>query len=576
MSSTRERPRDALRRVFGFDDFRPGQAAVIERLLAGRSTLAVFPTGAGKSLCYQLPALLLDGLTIVVSPLIALMKDQVDALERRGVAAARLDSTLTREETQAVLERMAGGGLRLLYVAPERLSNERFLSRLRRVRVPLLAVDEAHCISEWGHNFRPEYLKVARTARDLGVGAVLALTATATPSVAEDVRRAFGIDAADHVQTDLFRPNLTLHVTPCPAAVADRVPLLLERLRAQPGPTIVYVTLQRTAEEVARALTAAGVAASAYHAGLEAPARAEVQDAFMGGALRVVVATIAFGMGIDKADIRAIYHLNLPKTLEGYVQEVGRAGRDGQPARCELFACEDDRIGLESFTYGDTPTPEAVRALVDEVLGGDEAFSVSVYDLSQAHDIRPLVVETALTYLELEGALRATGPFYAGYRLRFLRDEDEVLGRFDAGRQAFLRAVLAAGKRGRTWLTLELGHVVAATREPRERVEAALRYLEEQGDLELQPSGLRQGLRRAAGAPPAPPIVDDLTGRLVALFRRREERDIERTAQVLRFARDPGCLVAHLLAHFGEAGRAPCGRCTSCRAPSSAPRAIPA
>jgi ATP-dependent DNA helicase RecQ len=570
--------RDTLQRVFGFDAFRPGQEGVIERLLAGRSTLAVFPTGGGKSLCYQLPALLLDGLTLVVSPLIALMKDQVDALARRGVAAARLDSSLTREETNAVLDRVASGALKLLYVAPERLSNERFLSRVRKLRISLLAVDEAHCISEWGHNFRPEYLKVARTAEALGVGAVLALTATATPAVAVDIRRAFKIDPKDHIQTDLFRENLALHVTPCPTAALDRVPLLVERLAAQPGPSIVYVTLQRTAEEVAEALRRVKVNAQAYHAGLEAPERDAVQDAFMSGSTRVVVATIAFGMGIDKADIRAIYHLNLPKTLEGYVQEVGRAGRDGLPARCELFACADDRIGLENFTYGDTPTPEAVRALVTEVLapgreGQDPTFSVSVYDLSQTHDIRPLVVETALTYLELEGALRATGPFYAGYQLRFLKDQDQALARFDAARQAFLGAVLRAGKQGRTWLTLDLAEVAAATEQPRERIEAALRYLDEQGDIELKPSGLRQGFERTRSNAALDPVVT----RLLELFRRREERDIERTAQVLRFVEDRGCLVLHLLSHFGEAGRAPCTRCTSCKdaSPAHGPRPVP-
>jgi ATP-dependent DNA helicase RecQ len=560
--------------VFGFDAFRAGQEGVIERLLAGRSTLAVFPTGGGKSLCYQLPALLLDGLTLVVSPLIALMKDQVDALTKRGVAAARLDSSLTRDETNAVLDRVAKGELKLLYVAPERLSNERFISRVRKLKVSLLAVDEAHCISEWGHNFRPEYLKVARTAEALGVGAVLALTATATPAVAVDIRRAFKIDPKDHVQTDLFRENLALHVTPCPTAALDRVPLLVERLAAQPGPSIVYVTLQRTAEDVAEALRRARINAQAYHAGLETPERDAVQDAFMSGSTRVVVATIAFGMGIDKADIRAIYHLNLPKTLEGYVQEVGRAGRDGLPSRCELLACADDRIGLENFTYGDTPTPEAVRALVTEVLDGtDKTFSVSVYDLSQTHDIRPLVVETALTYLELEGALRATGPFYAGYQLRFTKDQDQAFARFDAGRQEFLHAILRAGKHGRTWITLDLEEVATATEQPRERIEAALRYLDEQGDIELKPSGLRQGFERVR----PPTSLDPVVSRLLELFRRREERDIERTAQVLRFVEDRGCLVLHLLSHFGEAGRAPCKRCTSCKdtSPAKGPRPVP-
>lgn len=568
-TAPRQAPRDVLERVFGFDRFRPGQEAVIERLLAGRSTLAVFPTGGGKSLCYQLPALLLDGVTLVVSPLIALMKDQVDALRARGVAAARLDSTLSREEAEQVQDDLRAGRLKLLYIAPERLSSERFLERLRRAKLALLAVDEAHCVSEWGHNFRPEYLKVARAARELGVRAVLALTATATPSVAVEIRRAFTIDPADHVKTDLFRDNLALHVTACPPAVADRVPLLVERLAATPGQSIVYVTQQRTAEDVAAALRAAGVGAQAYHAGLEAEARARAQDAFMSGAVRVVVATIAFGMGIDKADIRAIYHLNLPKTLESYVQEVGRAGRDGLPARCELFACADDAVVLENFTYGDTPTPEALRALLEDILGQGERFSVSSYDLSQRHDIRPLVVETALTYLELDGTIRATGPFYTGYRGQLLADEAQVIGRFDPERQRFLRGVFEGARRGRTWLTwADVGELAASLGEPRERIDKALRYLEEQRLLVLEPSGPRQGYRLERAPDAVPPLV----ARLAEQFGKREERDIARTARVLRFVADLGCLVLHLLDYFGEPTRTPCGRCASCLVPAGAGR----
>src|SRR4051794_30296573 len=316
--------RQVLRDVFGFDDLREGQGAVIRALLAGRSALAIFPTGGGKSLCYQLPALLLDGLTVVVSPLIALMKDQVDFLTRRGVAAARLDSSLGAAEARQVYDDLRGGRLRLLYVAPERLAGERFVQTLAGRPIALLAIDEAHCISEWGHNFRPEYLKLARLATTLGVGRVLALTATATPEVARDIAAAFAIEGRDVIRNDFHRPNLELHVTPCRGA--ERPELLLDRLESRPpGPTIVYVTLQKTAEELAEALVRAGYEAFAYHAGLDAEVRGRVQDAFMASRSSIVVATIAFGMGIDKADIRVVYHYNLPKGVENYAQEIGRA-----------------------------------------------------------------------------------------------------------------------------------------------------------------------------------------------------------------------------------------------------------
>src|SRR4051812_13916757 len=257
--------RRVLRDVFGFTSLLEGQEAVIERLLAGRSALAVFPTGGGKSLCYQLPALLLDGVTVVVSPLIALMKDQIDFLASRGIAAARLDSSLTAAEARDVSDRLRAGSLKLVYVAPERFNNERFLAQLAETRIALFAVDEAHCISEWGHNFRPDYLKLAQRARELGAERVLALTATATPAVVADIRDGFGIEAADAVVTGFYRPNLTLLTTP--AHDDERDQLLIDRLRERPaGSTIVYVTLQRTALRVAALLQASGLPARAYHA----------------------------------------------------------------------------------------------------------------------------------------------------------------------------------------------------------------------------------------------------------------------------------------------------------------------
>src|SRR3954447_1332542 len=263
-----ETARRLLAERFGFDAFRPGQEQVVSALLAGRSALAVFPTGAGKSLCYQLPALLLDGLTIVVSPLIALMKDQIDFLQRRGIDAERLDSSLDAAEQRAIFERLRGGALKLLYVAPERFNNERFLAQLAGVPIALFAVDEAHCISEWGHNFRPDYLKLAQRARELGAERVLALTATATPAVVEDICTGFGIERADAVATGAYRPNLTLLLTP--VAAGERDDLLVERLSSRPaGSTIVYVTLQRTALRIAELLAAAGVPARPYHAGMK-------------------------------------------------------------------------------------------------------------------------------------------------------------------------------------------------------------------------------------------------------------------------------------------------------------------
>ncbi len=569
-------PRPALRRHFGHDDFRPGQEAAVSRLLLGRSVLALFPTGAGKSLCYQLPALMLEGLTLVVSPLIALMKDQVEALRSRGIAAARLDSTLGREEADAIHAGMADGSLRLLYVSPERLANGGFLRRLRRCRIALLAVDEAHCLSEWGHNFRPDYLRLPAVAREIAAERVLALTATATPAVAAQIRERFAIAEEDHVQTGFARPNLRYRIHPCAAAERDR--RLVDLLGQGPGaPAIVYVTLQETSERVAGALRRAGIAARAYHAGMRDDHRAEVQDAFMSGAVPVVVATIAFGMGVDKADIRRVVHYNLPKSLENYAQETGRAGRDGLAAECDLLACADDLTVLENFVYGDTPTATALKSLVEHVLLQGESFSVSRYELSQSRDIRQVVVETALTYLELDGVLLPRGPFYGGSQVRLLRPLDEALAGWPAARKAFLSRLFETGEKGRVWHRFDHASSAAALEATEEEVRRALDELADQGDAVVKPQGLRHGYRLAPGADRS---VAPVAARLVERFEAREAAEIARLRQVVSLCEAPRCLAQQWLEHFGEAS-GPCGNCGFCLGehaggplPSSRRRAI--
>ena len=546
---------------FGFRDLRAGQREVIEALLSGASALAVFPTGGGKSLCYQLPALLLDGLTVVVSPLIALMKDQIDSLRSRGIAAARLDSSLSLEETLETQRSLRSGATRILYVAPERFANERFVALLREIPIALFAIDEAHCISEWGHNFRPDYLKLAETARSLGVGRVLALTATATPAVARDVRAAFDIREEHAIVTGFYRPNLELWTTP--VAFAARDALLLDRVSSRPpGPTIVYVTLQKTADAVAADLAAARLPARAYHAGMDPAERTAVQDDWMRSDRGIIVATIAFGMGIDKANVRYVYHYNLPKSLESYSQEIGRAGRDDARSIVELFACAEDLPVLENFAFGDTPTEEAIQGVVAEMLEAPEV-EVGLYAFGARHDLRPLVLRTALTYLELAGAVRQTTPRYAGYEARLHRPLDEILSSLKGEPASFLAELFSAriAKKGRIWYAFEPAGAAEALGQPRERVVRALEFLEEKGWAEIRPSDLRHRFVRIETPAATPRLASELARRFVV----REEAEMKRMQQVLDLVTAKGCQSAMLALHFGERLPAPCGTCTFCR-----------
>jgi len=557
---------ELLQKHFGFSGFRPGQEDVMLALDASKAALAVFPTGGGKSLCYQLPALVYDSVTIVVSPLIALMKDQIDFLTAHGVDAARLDSSLSLPETQAINDRLLNGKLKLLYVAPERFNNERFLTLLRRVPIALFAVDEAHCISEWGHNFRPDYLKLAETARSLGVERVLALTATATPTVVDDICAAFEIPKEGAIVTGFYRPNLNIVVTPVSDAVGQagtlwaRDEALVERLRSRtPGPTIVYVTLQKTAERVADLLSNAGLPARPYHAGMDSEKRSAVQDWWMRSAEGIVVATIAFGMGIDKSDVRYVYHYNLPKSLESYSQEIGRAGRDGQPSTVELLACFDDVPVLQNFAYGDTPAPEAVKNFLRDILRSPAEFDLSLYEASSKYDIRQLVLRTALTYLELQGVIKQGTPFYAGYEVRLHIPLDEVVSKFQGEHAQFVHDVFKAAKFGKIWYAVNPDQVAEKLGKERRRVVRCLEYLEEHRWAELRVADARMTFARGTVDDPKALLAD-----MNARFLKREQNEVARIEQVLALVTGNTCITNALARHFGEERERPCGHCSFC------------
>lgn len=552
-------PHDLLQSRFGMDRFRDGQHAVIERLLAGKNVAAVFPTGGGKSLCYQLPSQMFDGTTVIVSPLIALMKDQCDALAARGIAAARLDSTMAPDDFREAIRGIRDGSIKMLYVAPERFFNERFLATIGSLHVSLFAIDEAHCISQWGHNFRPDYLKLAELAKELSAERVLALTATATPEVLDDIRDAFRIEPEDAIRTKFFRPNLRLRSTIVRSD--SQYETLLDRIRERPkGSTLIYVTLQKTAEQIAERLSKDGFAATAYHAGMKPDDRAEIQRAFIRSDDGIVVATIAFGMGIDKPNIRYVYHFNPPKSLEAYAQEIGRAGRDELDSTCEMLLEPEDRTVLENFTYGDTPSRHSVGRFIEMLVGQPETFHISHYKLSSETDIRILVVRTLLTYLELDGFLKATSPRYDTYKVKPLVTSNSILGHFQGERREFVAGVLSCLTKGRTWFTLNT--VLAAKRmnTDRGRVVKAVDYMTERGWLEVQVSDLVHGYRWMRQIDQPKTLADEFFQRLA----NREQGEIDRLNGVFEIAKAQTCQAGRLSEHFGETLSQPCGHCSFC------------
>ncbi|EJN32282.1 RecQ family ATP-dependent DNA helicase [Pseudomonas sp. GM80] len=553
---------NTLEQVFGYPQFRPGQEATISAVLAGRSAAAIFPTGSGKSLCYQISALLLPHLTLVVSPLLALMQDQLAFLQRHGISAGSIDSAQSREDANDVMERARSGELKILMISVERLKNERFRNFLQQVPISLLVVDEAHCISEWGHNFRPDYLKLPDYQRQFNIPQTLLLTATATPKVIADMQAKFAIAPDDVVTTGFYRPNLNLLVEPVRGQ--DKRRRLVEWMSERPGqPSIVYVTLQKTAEHIAEHLERNGIQAEAYHAGLPHDKREAIQKRFMAGQSNCIVATIAFGMGIDKSDIRNVVHFDLPKSIENYSQEIGRAGRDGQPSDCLVLANRDSLNVLENFVYGDTPEREGIRYVLDELKASvpDGQWEFLLGPLADQSNIRSLPLKTLLVQLELRGLIAPRYAYYAEYRFKYLLEPEALLERFEGERRDFVAAIIQTSSRARTWATVSFESMYEQYSAERNRVVMALDYFQEKGWVELESKQMTEVysvLRSDFDS-------DVLGGELHDYFTRHEQTEVARIHAMLEVFATERCLGYRLAEYFGDHD-APehCGHCSVC------------
>ncbi|MCE9678436.1 RecQ family ATP-dependent DNA helicase [Shewanella sp. AS1] len=552
-----------LQEYFGFSEFRPGQQQVVSTLLAGRSAAAIFPTGSGKSLCYQLPAIVFPHLTLVVSPLLALIDDQLSFLASKGIPAASIDSSQSRQQTQVIMRQIKQGKIKILMISVERFNNERFREFIGQIPISLLVVDEAHCISEWGHNFRPDYLKLPQYQQALAIPQVLLLTATATPKVIEDMGRRFQIPKADIVTTGFYRANLNLHVQGVNSQ--DKDARLIDWLNAQRrGDGIIYVTLQQSAERLADRLNRTNIRAQAYHAGMPSEQRQQIQQDFMTGKCPIIVATIAFGMGVDKSNINFVVHYDLPKSIENYAQEIGRAGRNGQRAECLVLANRDNLTVLQNFVYGDTPDSQGLHKLVTTLAQAGEQgrqWELTLHSLSMATNIRLLSLKTALVYLEMLGLIKPAYSYFAEYRFKLLCTEEELVDRFNGERRSFVAALLASATKAKIWYSLDFERLNQAYPSERSRVISAIEYFEEKGLIELQTKQITEVYSVLS------PIenIDSLTERLHKQFQQKEASEIARIQAMLSLLSSDTCLSRRLSSYFGDNSLTQnCGHCSVC------------
>ena len=551
-------PLNVLKEVFGFDSFRAGQEEVIEAVLAGRDTLGVMPTGGGKSLCYQVPALMQDSLTVIVSPLISLMKDQVDSLLQSSVAgAATLHSGLTPEERWDVERKVRSGEIKMLYVAPERLRSLEFVLSLRRSGVGLFVVDEAHCISEWGHNFRPDYLFLPRAIRDLGNPPVLALTATATPRVQEDILDSLKMRSPKVVIRSFNRPNLTYRVLEAKQK-QQKLPLILDAIRRSEPPGIVYATTRKECEELAASLCRSGIEASAYHAGMAPEERSSVQERFMTDEIPVVVATVAFGMGVDKPNVRFVIHSSVPGSLPAYLQESGRAGRDGEHSHCVILYRNADIGRRKRFVTLDAAGEEEITSFFGGLARAarDGRVNVSPSTLATLGGVEQDAAGIMLRSLE-ESALISRG-----YDL-WAEVEVNRLEEAPTGLRKEVSAVHAALPGNGTIALPELARKAGVR--PAVAQGAIYRMMAD-GVAEVVPRGSQVDVLLKATS------LDDANRRkMAARLKMRDKTAYGQIWDVETYAGLSTCRREHLLRYFGDTEEvAPCSGCDVCLGEESA------
>lgn len=560
---------ELLRQYWQYETFRPQQLEIIENLMAGRDTLAVLPTGGGKSICYQLPAIAAAGTAIVISPLIALMKDQVQQLRKRGIQAAFLASSQTTSDNNELLEAAVAGEYKLLYIAPERLLSEHFLERLAALQISFLAVDEAHCISQWGHDFRPAYRHIADIFRVMRRVPVIALTASATDEVKTDIRQQLGMKAPGIFLQSVARPNLIYEVQ----QPQSKLEALTLSLQERPGSGIVYCSSRKKTEDTALLLKRSGLNAQAYHAGMPKLLRDKVQETWTLHTHQVMCATSAFGMGIDKPDVRTVIHLDIPASLEAYYQEAGRAGRDGAPATCILLADDNGINQLYRQAAQNFPDIPYIQSVYEKVLiylgittgeGYQEMYAFDAVKFMQQYKLPVYETVSAIRFLQREGYWQWNETEALSARLMFTTNEYSIQQLQHIQRKLYDTAIAVLRLYGGVFTyptPVDEFRIAKMMGINKLELDTYLQQLQTMGFISYQPYTADGTLFLLQERLPLPYLKLN-----IALYRQLETRYYEKLDRIVHYVRETKTCRSQLLAnYFNEVTTSPCGICDNCR-----------